>query len=247
MNAPGPIRVASFRIRQPTPVVTACYLLAGVAALRVMAAIAAFFAVPEFDWSYTERYSDPGRGHAVANEIVTVGAFSIVAAIVYLVLALVHAAGRNWARVLTWIVGSLTIVGSSIVLASAPAAVVSWYPRLETLFAWITLASMLTVLVLLALPSARRYYRPGRYGPPPLTYRTMPPSRSRPTRPAAALVAATVSVLLSITALAIVVGLIVDPPADGDAVVAIVLGVVILAIPATGAGLAAVGLWRSRR
>ncbi|WP_043727592.1 hypothetical protein [Kutzneria sp. 744] len=152
---------------QPALVTLACYLLAGVAALRLVAAIAAFFAVPEFAWLYSQQYGDDERGQVAAIGIVVLGVCSLLVAGVYLVLALLDGAGKNWARVLTWITGVLTVIGTVIVLAVDMASGVAWYRQLTVIIAWVTVAFAVGALVLLAVPPAHRYYRSLRRIPPP--------------------------------------------------------------------------------
>jgi hypothetical protein len=153
---------------QPALVTLACYLLAGVATLRLVAAIAAFFAVPEFAWLYSQQYGDDQRGQVAAVGIVALGFCSLLVAGAFLVLALLDGVGKNWARVLTWITGVFTVIGTVVVLAVDVAGGVAWYRQLTVIIAWVTVAFAIGALVLLALPPSQHYYRPLRHLPPPV-------------------------------------------------------------------------------
>ncbi|MFC0541759.1 hypothetical protein [Kutzneria chonburiensis] len=165
-----PVSLAPTLRREPQPalVTLACYLLAGVATLRLVAAIAAFFAVPEFAWLYSQQYGDDQRGQLAAVGIVGLGFSSLLVAGVFLVLALLDGVGKNWARVLTWITGVCTVIGTVIVLAVDMAGGIAWYRQLTVTIAWVTVAFAIGALVLLALPPSHRYYRPLRHIPPPV-------------------------------------------------------------------------------
>jgi hypothetical protein len=170
-SVPAAATTVRQRMRQPGLVFVACYLLAGVAALRVVAAIAAFFAVPEFTWIYSERYGDDNRGQAMALGLVVLGVLSLFVAAIFLTLAILDGRGLNWARIITWVVGSLAVLGFAAVLAISVYDAVTWYQRLSWAVAWTSLGFVLVSLVLLTLPRAHEYYRstkPPRVPPMPV-------------------------------------------------------------------------------
>ncbi|MQY22651.1 hypothetical protein [Nocardia macrotermitis] len=161
------------RIQRPTPVTLACYLLAGVAALRVVSAIAAFYAIPEYTWIYSERYGDTDHGRIAALGIGLLGVCSALVAATYLTLALLDASGKNWARILTWITATLTIAVTALLLATTTATSLPWYHHFTTLIAYITLPLTIAALFLLTRPAADQYFRTSRRPPPP-SYRYPP-------------------------------------------------------------------------
>jgi hypothetical protein len=147
------------RLPQPGVVFVACYLLAGMAALRVVAAVAAFFVVPEFTWIYSEQYGDEERGQAMAFGVAVLGILSLFVAAIYVVLAILDGHGLNWARILTWVVGGITVLSLLLILAIDVYDEVPWYQRLTGFIAWMSLGFVVASLVLLALPPAHRYYK----------------------------------------------------------------------------------------
>jgi hypothetical protein len=170
-SPPVSLAPAPGRGPQPALVTLARYLLGGVAALRLVAAIAAFFAVPEFAWFYSQSYGDDERGQVASIEMVVLGVGSLLVAGVYLVMALLD----ELSQVLVWFFGVLTVIGTVIVLAVDLASGVAWYRQLTAIIAWVTMAFTVGALVLLALPPARRYL--------PLTPPPPVAGRSRGRRP----------------------------------------------------------------
>jgi hypothetical protein len=164
-----PVYVPPPIVRKPRPplVTLACYLLAGVVALRLVSAVAAFFAVPEFAWHYSEQLGDDQLGPAAAFGIVGLGLSSVLIAIVYLALTLLTGSGLNWARVLTWITTGLTAL---VTLISSGPGDVAWYAEWTTVIAWLAVVFAVAAAVLLALPAAHPFYRRVRPVPPPMWY-----------------------------------------------------------------------------
>src|SRR4051812_43228905 len=85
---PVPLRPAS-----PTVVLLACYLLTGVAALRVVAGICDFYALPEVTRYYSDLNGDGGAGQVTGVGLVLLALASLAAGVVYLVLAILDGAG----------------------------------------------------------------------------------------------------------------------------------------------------------
>lgn len=180
--------------RSPGVVFTACLLLTGVAAARLTACIGAFYAVPQISRHYSDSHGDSAAGAAAGFGVVAAALISLVGALIYLLLAYLDSRGLNSARVLTWLLAALTVAGTVTALALDLFGAVPWFQRLATTTDTITLAFTLAATVLLALPSAQRFFRarkqarvharPGYPHPeyPPPTWPT-PPGPGRPPGP----------------------------------------------------------------
>ena len=154
------------RPRSPWVVFVACYLLAGVAAVRVVAGIGDFYAMPEVTRFYADRAGDEAAGQVESFGLLILALFSFLVAAVYLALAILDALGMNPARVITWVVAGLTVVVSAIALLVGGYSGVPWFHDLALWLTAVTLVFAAASVVLLALPAAQRFYRSRRPVPP---------------------------------------------------------------------------------
>ncbi|WP_031064424.1 hypothetical protein [Streptomyces sp. NRRL WC-3742] len=162
----------------PGTVFAAGYLLAGAASLALVAAIGAFFAIPEYSDRRAEQAADPQAGSAAATGLVAFGTTAAVLAAVILVLAVLAARGRQPARVLAWIVGGLSAVAAVAILTTDAYGSLSWFRSLIELTAAAVLVLTVLSLTLLALPRSHRFYRatrPPRRQALPLPMPPLPP------------------------------------------------------------------------
>lgn len=97
------------RPASPLVVFAACYLLFGVAALRVVAGISDY-SLPKISWHYSDLNGDETVGQVTGLGLVLLALFSFVVAVVYLVLTILDGRGMNWVRIITWVVVGLTVV-----------------------------------------------------------------------------------------------------------------------------------------
>ena len=160
----------------PTVVFAGCYLLAGIAAVQVVAAVASYYAVPDAMRHYSDRAGDEAAGQLAAVGLVLLTTLSLLTALVYLILAPLAAGGANPARVISWIMAGLTIVVCTVALVVGPYDAIGWYRQLTLATTITTLTFAVTATVLLALPGARPYYRRLRQAMP----RPMPDYRPYP-------------------------------------------------------------------
>jgi hypothetical protein len=157
----------SRRPASPAVVLVACYLLAGVAALRVVAGICDFYALPEVTRYYSDLHGDGSAGQARGVGLILLAVLSLAVAVVYLLLAILNGLGMTPARIITWIVAGLTIVISGIALPVGGYDGVVWYRRAALGLTVATLVFAGASVVLLALPAAHRYFRARRRPPSP--------------------------------------------------------------------------------
>jgi hypothetical protein len=192
----GPARPAG-----PGVVFAACFLLYGVAALRVVAAIGSFYALPQFTRYYADAHGERQAGTVAAAGLVVLAVLSLLGALVYALLALFDSKGMNPVRILTWVTAGLTLVVGALTFLVGGYDSVPWYHRLSTILMAATLALTAAATVLLALPAANSFYRsrrrprpqpppprpwypPPRFGPPGPVPGWPPPPGPVPPRPA---------------------------------------------------------------
>jgi hypothetical protein len=158
--SPQPVRLPALsRPNSPLVVFSACYLLAGVAAVRTVAAIADFYALPEVARAYSLLVDDQVAGQTEALILALLALVSLLVAAVFLVLAILDGLGMNPARIVTWVVGGLTIAVSAVNLATSQDRGVPWHHRMTIGLTLITLVFVVASIVLLTLPAAHRFYR----------------------------------------------------------------------------------------
>jgi hypothetical protein len=183
MAAAFPIAVPASPVRPARPagpgvVFAACFLLHGVAALRVVAAIGSFYALPQFSRYYADAHGERQAGTLAAAGLILLAVLSLLGALVYVLLAVFDSKGMNPARILTWVTAGLSLVVGSITFLVGGYDAVPWYHRLNTTLTAATLAVTAVATVLLALPAANRFYlarRLRRQAPPTFRYPPPPP------------------------------------------------------------------------
>ncbi|MEV7562497.1 hypothetical protein [Streptomyces sp. NPDC089795] len=162
MEAPAPA--------PPGTVFAASYLLAGVAALALVSAVGTLFAIPEFSHRRSERAGDRAAGDLAGYGLTVFASFAIAFGVLCLVLALLDLRGNRPARVLTWVVGGLSVCFDIALLAIGFYDSVPWYAGMTRLVTVGMLLLTIASVTLLALPASHRYFRvmapPGRPGPP---------------------------------------------------------------------------------
>jgi hypothetical protein len=177
-------------------VTVATYLLYMVAAFEVINAILAFSTAGPVTDALGDVYSGTANGDSIKSIAVAAyiggGVINILLAIGFGLLGLFDGRGKNVARILTWVVGgiSLCCVGAGLggnamagsfessnasgapsqteVQSRIDAAVPSWYSPATTTIAVIALLAILTTLILLALPASNEFFRkpaPGAWDP----------------------------------------------------------------------------------
>jgi hypothetical protein len=201
MAATVPIAAAPARpVPQASPgvVFVACFLLFGVAALRVVGAVGSFYALPQVTRYYADAHGERQAGTVAGVGVILLAVLSLVVALVYALLALFDSRGMNPARILTWVAAGLTIILGALTFFVGGYDAVAWYHRLSTILTAATLAFTAAATVLLALPAAHRFYlarrhlrqqaRPTfRYPPQPPPGPWYPPPLPRPVPPGPAL------------------------------------------------------------
>lgn len=173
--------------KPPATVFAGSYLFAGVAALALVGAIGALFAIPELGHYESDRARDDAAGELAAVGLVLYAAMAVVFSFLCLLLAILGGRGRPAARVLTWVLGGLTVCFNIGLLVIGPYDSVLWYRVLTQMAAWAAILLATGSAVLLALPTSHGYFRAMRaarqqqrllhFGPPS-DYR--PPSHPMP-------------------------------------------------------------------
>lgn len=188
---PQPLRPPALR-RPTSPLVVfaACYLLAGVAAVRIVAGIVDFYALPEVSRAYGLLRDDQVAGRAEALGLALLAVVSLLVAVIFLVLAILDGLGMNPARIITWVLGGLTVAVSAVNLVTSQDRGVPWHHRMTIALTLITLVFVLASIVLLTLPAAHRFYRAARQYriarrpvPRPMLQRPPYPAPGFPPRP----------------------------------------------------------------
>lgn len=101
---------------------------------------------------------DSSQVDTALNTAVAVGAvIGIVLMVLYVLLALQVRKGKNWARIVTWVLSGLGVLGSISNLAQPEAA-------LTKVIAVIELVVDVAVIVLLAMRPSNEYFRKPAYG-----------------------------------------------------------------------------------
>lgn len=192
---PGQPPAPPARIR-PATVTAATWLLLLVAAIYIITAILAFTQASTYMDVYREAYQgteleDSGEFTGMATAVGG-AVFNLLFGIAFVVLALLNHRGKNPARIVTWVVGgiSLCCAGLGLALSGAmdsmqfdgqggpdPAevqrmveeAVPDWYFPLTLGALVVSILALLAVLILLALPPSNAFFRkqPPPFEPPP--------------------------------------------------------------------------------
>ena len=143
----------------PSTVQNAVRLMFVLAALGIVGVIIVFAdksslrkAIEDANSSYTTSQIDDAVNTAIA-----VGAvIAVVLIVLYILLALQVRKGKNWARVVTWVLAGLGVLGSISNLAQPQAA-------LTKVIAGIELVLYVVLIVLLAMKPSNGYFRKPMY------------------------------------------------------------------------------------
>ncbi|MEV8094526.1 hypothetical protein [Kitasatospora sp. NPDC085879] len=197
---------------RPATEVAGSFLFAGVAALALVAAVGAFFAVPELSDYQSQRAADGAAGDRATFGQVAFGLAAIVFGAVCLLPAYLDGRGIHRGRVLTWVTGGLSVCFGVVLLAVGTNDAVPWYGGMTRIVAIGMLLLTIAALTLSARKSAPIPPPPGlpaAIPPAPLPsppaappgYLPAPPPLRQARRPVA--VTAAVAVLLCMALLAI--------------------------------------------
>ncbi len=140
---------------RPQQVTTAVRLMYVRAVIGVVSLIVLF--ATQDDLKRRIRENSPNLDSSAVSTALTIGAvFGVVVLVLYVLLAIQVAKGRNWARIVTWVIGGLAILGFLGGLASASTP---FYRALGVL----TVLIDITVVVLLALGPSNAYFSRRQY------------------------------------------------------------------------------------
>jgi hypothetical protein len=140
---------------RPQQVSTAVRLMYLRAAIGVVSLIVLF--ATQDDLKRRIRENSPTLDNSAVSTALTIGAvFGVVLLVLYVLLAMQVAKGRNWARIVTWVIGGLAILAFLGGLASAATP---FYRVLGVL----TVLIDITVVALLALGPSNAYFSRPRY------------------------------------------------------------------------------------
>ncbi|WP_156057695.1 hypothetical protein [Micromonospora parva] len=173
--------VSATTVRPGRRVVVASSVLLGLSGLARLAQVAAE-AVRENTYLRAHEQVGTPSGFAAPPMVFLIGVGLVVAltALVVLALALANLAGRNWTRIVTWVVGGVTVAVSagwlfiftvpggddipqspdaSRVEEVAAQLMPGWAEPLSTAAGFVASPALLIALVLLALPPANAFFR----------------------------------------------------------------------------------------
>ncbi|MGX6604469.1 hypothetical protein ACWKSP_20390 [Micromonosporaceae bacterium Da 78-11] len=172
------------RVR-PTTVTIATYLLYLVAAFQLVNAIIALTTYGPLSDAVKDAYAGTdaeGADVAVTLVLVIGAVINILLGAGFAILSIFNGRGRNAARIVTWVIGGLSLccVGAGLsgnALASSMnagattgpsqsevesrinAALPSWYTPLSTTISVLVLLAILATIILLALPASNEFFR----------------------------------------------------------------------------------------
>jgi hypothetical protein len=173
--------------RRPAVVTAACWLLYLAAACQVLSAVVTLSQLGAMKEAYRKLFADTAtKGFEdvlVAITAATTVGFGLIFAVGYVVLGILNGKGKNPARIVTWVVAGLSICCSGSGLVSnaigingfsggknggptsqeiqraLEAALPGWYQPTLTTIGIISIAALVTAVVLLALPIANGFFR----------------------------------------------------------------------------------------
>ncbi|TVT41040.1 hypothetical protein FNH05_23085, partial [Amycolatopsis rhizosphaerae] len=166
--------------KPPAAVFAGSYLFVGVAALALAGGIGALFAIPELGHYESERAADDAAGKLATTGLVLYAVLAVVFSFLCLLLAILDGRGRSAARVLTWVLGGLTVCFNGGLLIVGPYDSVPWYRNLTQLAAVATVLLAIGSATLLALPASHGYFRAMRAARRQRLLGAGPPSGYRP-------------------------------------------------------------------
>jgi hypothetical protein len=197
---------------RPGTVTISSYLLYLYAALGVIGVIIGLSVIGTTSDVYREAYEGTSAEGAEAFVTVTsvvVAVVGLLFAIAFVVLAIFNNRGKNASRIVTWVLGGISLCCSGVSLAGSAfsnsmnfdsgdndvpdASVIqdrledalpSWYTPISITVAVISLLALLVALILLALPPSNEFFRkPAPAWEPPVpgaAYPGYPPATSAP-------------------------------------------------------------------
>lgn len=201
---------------RPGTVTISSYLLYLYAALGVIGAIIGLSVMGTITDVYREAYegtSAEGTEAFVTGTTIVVGVISVLFAAAFVVLAIFNNRGKNPSRIVTWVLGGISLCCSGTSLASSALtgsmnfdtgqndvpdaseiqrrledALPGWYTPVSITLAVISLLALLAALILLALPPSNEFFRkPAPAWEPPLpgaAYPAYPPVQQGTAAPA---------------------------------------------------------------
>ncbi|GAA4463476.1 hypothetical protein GCM10023170_069750 [Phytohabitans houttuyneae] len=189
--------------RRPGTVTISSYLLYLYAALGLLGVIIGLSVIGTTSDVYREAYEGTSAEGAEAFVTVTsviVGVIGLLFAIAFVVLAIFNNRGKNPSRIVTWVLGGISLCCSGVSLAGSAFsnsmnfdsgqndvpdaseiqrrledALPSWYTPVTITLAVISLLALLAALILLALPPSNEFFRkPAPAWEPPVPGATYP-------------------------------------------------------------------------
>jgi Ni/Fe-hydrogenase subunit HybB-like protein len=175
-------------VRRPGVVTVACWLLYLAAVCQVLTAVITLSQLGATRQAYKKIFAGTSMEGAEATLVAITAATTVgvglIFAIGYIVLAILDGRGKNPARIVTWVVAGLSICCSGSGLVSnavgfssfggnarngAPTsqqiqqalkdALPGWYQPLLTTVGIVSIAALVTAVILLALPLANDFFR----------------------------------------------------------------------------------------
>lgn len=182
--APGPGYLGPAPRSRPTIVTVAAYLLYAVAVLQVINAIAAFATYSTLRDAIQNAYAGTeleGSEGLVAGVAVAGGVVNLLLGLGFVALGYFDSKGKNPARIVTWVVGGISLcclglgLGSNALVGTVNTdtsgttsdevqrrvndALPGWYNGVTTTLSVLGLLVILAVVILLALPASNEYFR----------------------------------------------------------------------------------------
>ena len=147
------------RGERPSSVENAVRLMFGVAALSLISTIVAFATKSDLKKRIEQANPDvsSSRLDSLLNTAFTIGLLiGVVFLVLYILLAFQVRAGKNWARIVTWVFAGLGVLGTLSVLSGTETP-------LSRVFSLISGVLDIVIIVLLAQGSSGRYFKPRPY------------------------------------------------------------------------------------
>ncbi|WP_460849199.1 hypothetical protein, partial [Phytohabitans suffuscus] len=203
---------------RPATVTISSYLLYLYAALGLIGVVIGLSVIGTTSDVYREAYEGTSAEGAEAFVTVTsviVGVVGLLFAVAFVVLAIFNNRGKNASRIVTWVLGGVSLCCSGVSLAGSAFsssmnfesgqsdvpdaseiqqrledALPSWYTPVSVTIAVVSLLALLVALILLALPPSNEFFRkPAPVWEPPVpgaAYPAYPPVQPATAAPAPA-------------------------------------------------------------